>query len=183
MSVALQGLWLVLCVAEDAGIEPAHRFPDDGLASRCLTTRPIFPGLAEPEGIEPSPIPERPGVQAPFVPCTPGSVNLAPRERLELPSSVLETDVLPLDERDTSGCPGRHRTYAHRLNRAALYRLSYRTKIFRGLVVGVEGIEPSRLLVNGFTVRRASPSAPHPHERGFNNSRMSYCAKSLNWSG
>ena len=165
MLVALRGLWLVLCVAEGAGLEPAHRFPDDGLASRCLNLSANLPWLwrslkesnphLSPGGREFKPrlCPAR---QAPNW-HTPRDSN--PDQRFWRPPCCRYT-------RGTCGCPGRHRTYAHRLNRAALYRLSYRTKIFRGMMVGVEGFEPSRLLVNGFTVRRASPSAPHPHERG-----------------
>ena len=34
-----------------------------------------------------------------------------------------------------------------------------------GDLVGMEGFEPTQLLVNRFTVCRASPSAPHPHCR------------------
>ena len=49
-----QGVWSALCyhytnenLAESIGIEPMHPFLNDGLANRCLATRPTFQILEE----------------------------------------------------------------------------------------------------------------------------------------
>ena len=56
---------------------------------------------------------------------------MAPRDGFEPPLPVLETGVLPLDDRGVRGAAGRNRTDGLRVTSALLYLLSYGGKLER----------------------------------------------------
>lgn len=121
--------------------------------------------MAAFEGIEPSPIPEWPGVQAPFVPCTPNAETV-----------VLAVGIEPTTYRLQGGCStvepcqhwlctlGSNQAHSPLTAERTHHACSY-TKNFGGLkVVGMDGFEPTKPKQQIYSLPRLTFCAASPRD-------------------